>query len=164
MWHMINPEQKQSIGRPLGRIVSGVYVLTAKQDAQVGAMLASWVQQCGFEPPCVSIAIAKGRPITELIRASGRLALSIVSAEDKTLMKYYARLKPGEDPFAGVATQPAPNGVPVLSDALGYLDCELRTYHDFAGDHELFIAQVTDGEIFREGSAFAHQRGNGFHY
>ncbi len=156
--------QRHSIGNALGRIPSGVFILTAKHEAVTAAMLASWVQQAGFEPPAVSIAIAKGRPIAQLIRSSKRLALSIVPNEDKSLMKHYARLKPGDDLFAGVKHQSAPSGLPVLSDALGWLDCQLLGTHDFGGDHELFVAEIVDGAMLREGTAFAHQRGNGFHY
>lgn len=157
-------EQKLSIGKSLGRVVSGVYILTARYDLESSAMMASWVAQIGFDPPSVVVALAKGRPIARLIRESHRLALSIVPEGDKTLMKHYARLKAGDDPFAGMNTQPAPSGVPVLGDALGWLDCQLIAVHDDGGDHELFVAKVTAGELLREGTAFAHQRGNGFHY
>lgn len=157
-------EQKQSIGRALGRVVSGVYILTARYDLESSAMMASWVTQTGFDPPTVAVALAKGRPIAGLIRQSHRLALSIVPDGDKLLMKHYARLKSGDDPFAGITTRPAPSGVPVLADALGWLDCQLINTYDFGGDHELFVARVTVGEMLREGTAFAHQRGNGFHY
>jgi flavin reductase (DIM6/NTAB) family NADH-FMN oxidoreductase RutF len=127
-------------------------------------MLASWVQQAGFAPPSVSVAIARGRPIAPIIRASSKFALSIVSNEDKSLMKHYAKLKPGDDPFAGVTTRPAPSGVPILTDALAYLDCQLIQVCDFGTDHDLFIAAIAAGEMLREGTAFTHQRGNGFHY
>jgi flavin reductase (DIM6/NTAB) family NADH-FMN oxidoreductase RutF len=127
-------------------------------------MMASWVMQAGFEPPTLAIAIAKSRPIVQLIRESRKLALSIVPAEDKTLMKFYARYKGETDPFVGIATQPAPSGISILSDALGYLDCTLKQTVEIGTDHDLYIAEVVDGASFRDGTAFAHQRGNGFHY
>jgi 3-hydroxy-9,10-secoandrosta-1,3,5(10)-triene-9,17-dione monooxygenase reductase component len=157
-------QQKLSIGKALGRVPSGVFILTARHQNEQAAMMASWVQQVGFTPPAVSVAIAKGRPIAGIIRASNRMALSIIPTEDKTLMKHYARLKSSDDPFGGVANKQAPSGLPILTDALGWVDCHLIGIHDFGGDHELYIAEVIDGELFREGTAFAHQRGNGFHY
>ena len=36
--------------RELGRLPSGLYVLTAGRGAAATGMLASWVQQVGFEP------------------------------------------------------------------------------------------------------------------
>lgn len=156
--------QRQGIAKALGRVGSGVYILTASHAGNSDAIMASWVQQAGFSPPAVSVALAKGRPIGQSIRLDGRLALSIIPNDDKTLMKHFARIKSGDDPFAGVRTCPAPSGLPVLADALGYLDCRLLQTYDFGGDHELLLAQVIDGQLFREGAAFAHQRGNGFHY
>jgi 3-hydroxy-9,10-secoandrosta-1,3,5(10)-triene-9,17-dione monooxygenase reductase component len=163
--HTHSPDIVNRIGKPLGRIPSGVYILTASHAGASSAMLASWVQQAAFDPPAISVAVAKGRPIVELIRAGKRFAISVIPQDDKTLMKRYARgVKDGEDPFAGVATQKTASGIPVLSDALAWLEAEVIHSSDFGGDHELLIAKVTDGAILREGAAFAHQRGNGFHY
>lgn len=163
--HTHPPDIVNRIGKPLGRIPSGVFILTASHDGASGAMLASWVQQAAFDPPAVSVAVAKGRPILELIRASKRLAISVVPHDDKTLMKRYARgIKEGEDPFAGVATQKTSSGIPVLADALAWFEAEVIHACDFGGDHELLVAKVTDGAVLREGAAFTHQRGNGFHY
>jgi flavin reductase (DIM6/NTAB) family NADH-FMN oxidoreductase RutF len=145
-------------------VPSGVFILTSAHDGKADAMMASWAQQASFSPPAVSVAIAKGRPIAELIRASKKLALCVLPNDDKTLMKHYARLKSGDDAFAGVNHRPAPSGVPILTDSLAYLDCRLISTCDFGGDHELFIAEIIAGEQLREGVAFAHQRGNGFHY
>ena len=139
-------EQKLPIGKVLGRITSGVYVLSATHDGTSAAMLASWVMQAGFEPPCISIAIATGRPIIEMIRRSSLLAVSIVAEHDKTLMKRFARgFKEGEDPFAGIATSRSPAGVPILSDALGWIEAKLIHTCAYAADHEILIGQVTAG-------------------
>ena len=162
--HHTNPA-KLSIGKALGRLPSGVYVLTARHGDTTTAMLASWVQQAAFEPPAVSIAIAKGRDVAEMIRASRQFALSIIAKDDTTLMKKYARgLKDDEDPFAGVHARPGSLGLPVLTDALAYLECRLLHTCDFGWDHELFVGEVVTGQMLHDGYAFAHQRGNGFHY
>lgn len=162
--HHTDPS-RLSIGKALGRIPSGLFILTAKHNGSAAAMLASWVQQAAFEPPAVSIAIAKQRSISELIRGSGKLALSIVPGEDTSLMKHYARgVSDNVDAFAGVKTRELPSGLPILADSLAYLECRLLQSFEFAADHELFLAEVTAGELLRDGAAFAHQRGNGFHY
>src|SRR5207244_544122 len=96
-------ELRNTIGKALGRFPSGIYVLTARHNGRATAMLASWVQQGAFDPPAISVAIAKDRDIAKLIRESGRLAVSIIPENDTTLMKRYARgVKEGEDAFAGM--------------------------------------------------------------
>jgi len=161
----ISEQLKHTVGKALGRIPSGVFLLTASHDGQATVMMASWVQQAAFDPPAVSIAMAKGRPIAPLIQRSKKLALSVVPESDTSLMKRYARgVKEGEDPFAGVETLMTPGGVPVMKSALAWLEGRLIHTCDFGADHDLLIAEVVAGEILREGRAFAHQRGNGFHY
>ena len=98
------PEQiQQTIGRAMGRIPSGVFILTAGSAAEKTAMMASWVQQAGFEPAAVSVAIAKERPIGDLIRRDKRFVLNVIGEKDHHIMRKYARgLEPGVDPFEGV--------------------------------------------------------------
>ena len=161
----ISEQLKQTAGKALGRIPSGVFILTAGQGSDATAMMASWVQQAGFDPPAVSIAMAKGRPIADVIVASKMFALSIIPDGDSSLMKRYARgVKPGEDPFAGVETIQTPSGIPAMKSALAWLQCRLIQTCDFGGDHDLLIAEVVAGNILHPGTAFMHQRGSGFHY
>jgi 3-hydroxy-9,10-secoandrosta-1,3,5(10)-triene-9,17-dione monooxygenase reductase component len=161
----ISDELKHSIGKALGRVPSGVFILTARHEDETTAMMASWVQQASFHPPTVSIAIAKDRPIAQLICASGQCVLSVVPESDTSLMKRYARgIKPGEDPFGGVQTIETSIHIPALAAALAYLELRVIQTCDFGGDHELVIAEVTNGKVMRDGTSFTHVRGNGFHY
>jgi len=157
-----------AIGKALGRIPSGVFVLTAPAEPGArypSATLVSWVQQAAFSPPAVCMAVAKGRYAGEAIKRSGVFALSVVAAADTSLMKKYARgVAPDADPFAGVETAATAGGLPVLAAAVACLECRLLRVCDFDADHDLFVAEVTDGRLLCEGPAFSHQRGNGMHY
>ena len=161
----VSDEFKHSVGKAIGRIPSGVYILTAAHGGEATAMMASWVQQAAFDPPALSIAIAKGRAIGEMIAASGKVAISILPEGDTSLMKRYARgIKPGEVAFAGVEIQTSPAGIPVLASALAWLEGDVIQACDFGGDHDLLIVEITGGAILKPGQAFTHQRGSGFHY
>jgi 3-hydroxy-9,10-secoandrosta-1,3,5(10)-triene-9,17-dione monooxygenase reductase component len=158
-------ELKQTVGKALGRIPSGVFVITSAHGARRNAMLASWVQQCDFNPPAVSIAVAKDRAIVELFKTSKLAAISVLPADDTALMKRYARgVRGDEDPFEGVETATTPGGAIVMSRALAWLECRLLQTCSFGGDHELFIAQVTNAALLHPGDPFMHVRGSGFHY
>jgi flavin reductase (DIM6/NTAB) family NADH-FMN oxidoreductase RutF len=161
----ISEETKRTLGKPIGRIPSGVYILTAEHAGVATAMLASWVQQASFDPPAISIALAKERPIARLIRQSGKLALSVLAHGEHGLMKRYGRAVPeGVDPFEGVPTRQTPAGLAVMAESLAWLEARVVQWYDFGADHDLLIAEVTAGEILREGQPFMHVRGNGFHY
>ena len=166
MAHSAPSEQlKMTVGRALGRLPSGVYILTARQGSQSLAMMASWVQQAAFDPPAVSVAIAKDRPVREVLQKSGQFALAVVADGDSAIMRKYARgVPPGQDPFDGVETTQTRAGLPIPKSALAYLDCRVLKSFDFGGDHEVCVARVEHGELLREGEPFTHVRGNGFHY
>jgi flavin reductase (DIM6/NTAB) family NADH-FMN oxidoreductase RutF len=156
---------KRTAGKAIGRVPSGVFIVTARQGTAASAMMASWVQQAAFDPPAISVAVAKGRPIRDLIDASKVLAVSVIADGDTSLMKKYARgVKPGEDPFAGVETFPTPAGVPALKKAGAWMECRVLQTCDFGADHDLIVAEVTAGEILRPGASFTHLRGSGMHY
>jgi flavin reductase (DIM6/NTAB) family NADH-FMN oxidoreductase RutF len=163
--HSVPEELRATVGKALGRLPSGVYIMTARNDADVAAMMASWVQQAAFNPPAVSVAMQKDRPMRQIVRASGRFALAVVGEGDTSLMKKYARgIPPGQDPFEGVDLIRTPGGLPVPSAALAWLECEVISACEFGGDHELVVARVAAGALLRDGASFTHLRGNGFHY
>jgi flavin reductase (DIM6/NTAB) family NADH-FMN oxidoreductase RutF len=162
----VSEEFKHSVGKVIGRIPSGVFILSAAHGGETSAMMASWVQQAAFDPPAVSVAVAKERTIGRMVRASKKFALAIIPEADTTLMKRYARgVKAGEDPFAGVETLVTPAGIPAPTSSLAWLECDVIETCDFGGDHELFIGEVVAGAVLQHAkAAFTHQRGSGFHY
>ena len=165
---MTNPTPDNTdpaIGKAIGRIPSGVYILTTGSPGRWEVMMASWVQQAAFSPPSVSVAVHKDRPVRGAILSSRRLALAVLPQDDTSLMKKYARgVAPGQDPFEGVETLQTPGGIPIPAGALAWLECELTQAFEFGGDHEIHVARVTAAAVLREGKSFTHLRGNGFHY
>jgi flavin reductase (DIM6/NTAB) family NADH-FMN oxidoreductase RutF len=162
----VSDEMKLTVGKALGRIPSGVFILTTEHEGEPLAMMASWVQQVAFQPPSVSVAIAKERPAHAALNKPGRtFALSVVPEGDTSLMKKYARgVPPGASPFDGVQIARTSSGTIYLADALAFLDCRVTRSFDFEGDHDLFVAEVLAGQMLKEGPSFMHLRGNGFHY
>jgi flavin reductase (DIM6/NTAB) family NADH-FMN oxidoreductase RutF len=158
-------DAKHSIGKALGRVPSGVYILTVAHAGETSALLASWVQQAAFAPPALMIAMAKERPARRLIAAGGAIAISVLAKGDTNLMKKYARGIPeGEDPFAGIATGTTPGGAIYLADALAWLECRQLKACDFGGDHDIYVVEIVAGELLKDEPSFTHTRGNGFHY
>jgi len=156
---------KNTIGKALGRIPSGLYILTAGSGDQAGAMLVSWVQQAGFQPPLLTVAIAADRPLVPIIHRERHFVLSVVGEHDTALMKRYVRgTPPGPQALAGVNHRPSNRGIPILTDALAYLECRVTQVCDLEADHLLMVGQVIEGELLREGASFTHLRGNGFRY
>jgi flavin reductase (DIM6/NTAB) family NADH-FMN oxidoreductase RutF len=128
-------------------------------------MLASWVQQAGFEPPMVTVAVRRDRYIGDWIAESGRFAMSQIAAGHKGLLRHFARgFPPEDDAFAGLALHDVARGGPVLAEALAYLDLEVAGELSGA-DHRIVLAQVVGGDLLdRQCEPMLHVRHNGFHY
>ena len=154
-------KNKKQVGKALGKVASGLYVVTAKYDDKEDAVLASWVNQCSFEPPAVTIALATLRSARLLVEASEAFIVNVLPREDMALLKHFSR--PPEEIFKGVKTRKGFDGIRILSDSVSYLECEVA--HSIkAGDHVLYIGEIIGGKNLKGGDPYIHVRDNGFNY
>ncbi|NET55614.1 MAG: MBL fold metallo-hydrolase [Symploca sp. SIO2E6] len=154
------------LDKALGRISTGLYIITAQKSDLKSAMLASWVTQASFQPLGLTIAVAKDRAIESLMQVSDRFVLNILEEGNyQGLMKHFLkRFKPGADRFAGVKTQLAANGSPILTDALAYLECQVVSRME-CSDHWVVYATVDTGRISKSDAITAvHHRKVGNYY
>jgi flavorubredoxin/flavin reductase (DIM6/NTAB) family NADH-FMN oxidoreductase RutF len=154
------------LDKAMGRLSGGLYIITAQKGEVKGAMLASWVVQASFEPLGISIAVAKDRAIESLMQVGDRFVLNVLEEDNyQALMKHFLkRFKPGEDRFAGVNTQTASNGSPILADALAYLECEVLSRME-CSDHWVVYSKVNSGRVSKADALTAvHHRKVGNHY
>lgn len=151
--------------KALGRIPSGLYIITARHGEQTTGMLASWVQQCSFDPPHISIAIKQGRYLADWIKAGASFAVHLLGEEHKKLISHFGKgFEPGEPAFVGLDVEELSDAAPRLRQVLGRLDCALVTLVP-AGDHDLCIARVIDGDLFDlDAKPLIHTRKNGLKY
>ena len=152
--------------KALGRISSGLYIITAQKGDVSSAMLASWVSQASFQPLGFTVAVAKDRAIESLMQMGDTFVLNILEEGNyATLMKHFLkRFPPGGDRFAGIRTRPAQNGSPILGDALAYLECTVASRMEVS-DHWLVYCTVEDGKVSDpEGMTAVHHRKVGTYY
>jgi flavorubredoxin/flavin reductase (DIM6/NTAB) family NADH-FMN oxidoreductase RutF len=159
------------LDKALGRLSGGLYVVTARQQtadgARSSAMVASWVSQASFDPPGITVAVAKDRAIESLMQVGDRFVLNILREDNhqQLLRHFLKRFPPGADRFAGIATlEGAAAGGPVLGDALAFLGC--RVLQRLEGpDHWIIYAEVEQGNVSdTEATTAVHHRKVGNHY
>jgi flavorubredoxin/flavin reductase (DIM6/NTAB) family NADH-FMN oxidoreductase RutF len=160
------------LDRALGRLSGGLYVVTARQSdgeggTRSGAMVASWVSQASFEPPGITVAVAKDRAIEALLQVGDRFVLNILGEDNhqQLLRHFLKRFPPGADRFAGVSTlEGVAAGGPVLGDALAFLGCRVAQRLE-GPDHWIIYAEVEEGNVSdTEASTAVHHRKVGNHY
>lgn len=154
------------LDKAIGRLSGGLYIITATKGDAKSAMLASWVSQASFEPLGITIAVAKDRAIESLMQVGDPFVLNVLAQDNyQGLMKHFLkRFKPGDDRFAGVKTQIAKNGAPILTESLAYIECQVVSRMECA-DHWIVYSQVEDGRVANpEGLTAVHHRKIGNHY
>eukprot|EP00884_Botryococcus_braunii_P015500 jgi/Botrbrau1/2633/Bobra.145_1s0051.1 len=136
------------VAKAMARISSGLYVVTAAHTNARGAMVASWVAQASFEPLGFTIAVSKDRAIESLMQVGDKFVINCLGeGEFSPLMKHFLqRFPPGADRFEGVDWVPAESGSPILTDAIAYMECVVRSRLETA-DHFITYAEVLNGSV-----------------
>jgi len=149
----------------LGRVPSGIFILTIKSGQQETGMLASWVMQAGFEPPMVSVAVKQGRYVGQWMDEKCPFVLNMLAEGPSPYLKHFGRgFEPGQPAFEGLEIERTEGGVPILSDTFGHLECTPVTSAD-SGDHRIYLARVTDGRLnAADGKPYVHIRKSGANY
>jgi flavin reductase (DIM6/NTAB) family NADH-FMN oxidoreductase RutF len=148
----------------LGRIPSGLFILTARQgDAETG-MLASWVQQCSFEPPQLTAALGGGRDVLAWLVPGAAFTVNILEEDQTEMLVHFGKgFALAEPAFDGLEVERPDGAAPVLADALAYLDCRVVARYP-AGDHQLIVGRVVGGRILGDGKPAVHIRKSGLRY
>ena len=154
----------------LGRVVGPLCVLTTQKGEASGrlsgAMVASWVSQASFNPPGLTVAVAKDRAVEALLHCGDRFALNLLAEGRETgpMRQFLQPFPPGSDRFAGLELEQSPGGQPLLAEALGWLEATVRQRME-CGDHWLVYAEITAGSLLdASGSTAVHQRRSGANY
>jgi len=103
--------------KALGRISTGLYLITSQKADLSSAMIASWVTQASLNPLGVAIAVAKDRAMVSFLQPSDTFVLNVLAEDNyQKLMKHFLkRFSPGANRFEGIKTYTANNGSPILS-------------------------------------------------
>ena len=143
----------------LGKVPSGIYILTARHGHDNTGMLASWVMQSGFQPPMVTVAVNKSRYLAEWIQQGTCFALNVVAEDGKKLLGHFGRgFDVGVPAFEGLQCSEHETGVMLLEEGVvGHFVCEPKHYSE-SGDHLIAVAEVVDGRTISESSPMVHIR------
>lgn len=129
------------------RLTNGLYVVGVADADKRDAFTAAWITQVSFDPLLIALSVNPGHASFPLLTAAGAFAVSILGQGQLELARHFGTQSGRSvDKLANQRWQPATGGAPVLSDAIGYLECRVIARHT-AGDHELVLAQVVGGSV-----------------
>jgi flavin reductase (DIM6/NTAB) family NADH-FMN oxidoreductase RutF len=147
----------------LRKFTYGLYAITVRHGERRNAFTANWVTQVSFEPPMVALAVENDGESIHLIEASGQFAVNALAAGQRELAGSLGRKsKNVPQKLEGCATFDSPAGLPLLREALGWLECRVTAKLP-AGDHTVYVAEVTEAGQLRDEDGLTMKE-TGFRY
>ena len=136
---------------------TGVAVLTTRAaNGTPHGLTINAFCSLSLTPPLVLVAVDRDCSLLETFEKSGHFAINFLSSEQRNLSVRFSELPEGR--FSGVSWTPGAEGAPLISGAIGAVECRTTNIID-AGDHraligEVIAATVGEGEplvFFRSG-------------
>lgn len=161
----IDPSHDSEFARALGRIASGVFVVTTQSQSKRFGLLSTWIGQASFSPPMVTVAVNRERPILSVLLPGSEFTINVLAKGNQDIFKAFARPQvEDEDRFKGLhILDDAPGGA-IFNDVVSAIQCSVRTTLD-AGDHVIVIAAVTGGRtVDIDAEPMVHLRSSGLRY
>jgi flavin reductase (DIM6/NTAB) family NADH-FMN oxidoreductase RutF len=137
-----------------------LWLVTAQAGPRRGGLIATFVSQASIIPnmPRMLLGVAKTHHTWELIEASAAFALHLIGEEQIDLVWRFglASARDG-DKLAGLACETGVTGSPLLTGALGFLECRVETKLDI-GDRTLYAAEVVQCQARQAGRPLTQKR------
>lgn len=135
------------------KLTYGLFVLTSSHDGKDSGCIINTAGQVTAEPNRISIAVNKGNFTHDLVKASGKFNISILSedASFDTFKHFGFQSGRDVDKFDGYSDcKRSENGLYYVTDGTnGYISAIVEQSIDL-GSHTLFIASVDDMEMLSD--------------
>src|SRR5205085_404719 len=107
----------------LGRFATGVTFITAAPDGKPAGLIVNAFTSVSLEPPLVAFCPSRSSLTWSRMRRTGYFAVNVLGQEHE---QFVAHASPaGADRFADLDWKPGHAGLPLLTDALATLECEI---------------------------------------
>ena len=140
------------------KIGYGLYVLTANEIGKQKGCIVNTLQQVTNTPNRVAVTVNKNNFTHDMIMNTGKFNVSILSEKASFDIFRHFGFQSGRDvnKFDGYPAEISSNGIPYITNgANSYLSGEVISHSDL-GTHTMFIADVTDGEVFSDDNSVTY--------
>lgn len=134
-----SPLSRDELWQTLGRLASGVSIVTVAHGGERHGMTASALTAVSHEPPLLAVAVKGDRKMHELLSSPevSRFGVNVLSSAQQHLSEHFAgKAHPG-------LTLPwfEHEGLPLLGGTISQIVCR-KVQGIPLGDHTLFVGQI----------------------
>lgn len=154
---MIDPKHFRDV---LGSYPTGVCVVTSRaEDGRRWGLAVGSFTSISLAPPLVGFLPDKRSRSWAQMADTGRFCVNVLgSAQLEDCRRFASR---HDDKFDGISHGTSPAGLPLLDDALAWIDCDIERVVEI-GDHLLVVGAVRAMERRQDGAPLIFCRG-GYH-
>jgi len=135
----------------LRKIPHGLFICGVKDGEDVNGFTISWLMQASFKPPLVVNCVKQDSRSHEMIKKSGVFAISFLEAAQKNVaQKFFQPQRRIGNKFDDVEFYLGETGCPIISDSLGYIECQVVGAVE-KGGHTVYVGEVIASRVHREG-------------
>jgi flavin reductase (DIM6/NTAB) family NADH-FMN oxidoreductase RutF len=124
-----------------GLFVTGVTVITSGTGSDTGGTTVNSFTSVSLDPPLVLFCLHKDSRLRDLLNESGAFVVNFLAGQQKRLAWAFAGKSTAK--LHGVAHYRSAGGVPILSESLAFLACDLVDEFE-GGDHTIFVGEVRE--------------------
>lgn len=144
----------------------GLYLAGSRHaDGHTAVSLVSWFTQTSFDPPLVVLGMHKEGEAYKGVKETGVLAVSLLGAAQKDLVKPFFKHVAVADGKAGplAVRMGAATGCPLLTDLPASLELRHRQTLEL-GDHATVVFEVVEAHVHHADLAALDHKAAGLHY
>ena len=143
----------------MGNFATGVTILTAGLGEDVHGMTANALCSVSLKPLLVLVCVNKETRTHSVLSKSGVFALNVLTEDQEHLSRLYAdNTADNEHRPAGLSFRCGVTGAHIMADCVAYVDCRVVATYP-GGDHTIFVGEVEDTGLLREGQPLIFFRG-----
>ncbi|MCY3648175.1 MAG: flavin reductase [Acidimicrobiaceae bacterium] len=137
----------QLVNRLTWKIPNALALIGSRSGSERNGMTASWITQLSMEPVLIGVGVDNTAVTHRLISEGGSFTVNLWNAEDtRVFVKFSKPATYADGTLNGRAVKEATTGAPVFTEAIAWMDCEVRHAIDL-GTHTLFVGELVDGDI-----------------
>ncbi len=134
------------------KLTYGLFMLSTKTDDVANGCIIDTCMQVASNPIRIAVSVLNNNYTCELIKESGKLAISILDKECsyETIKHFGLQSGRNVDKFDGIPAPTDCNGIPYIGwHTCSVISGDVTEAHNL-GTHTLFIAEVVDAKVLND--------------
>lgn len=158
----MDPEARKTTLRALE---TGIYLVGCTDGSTQNVFMGSWLTQCSFEPPMVTLGLKRDTQHHAFIKEQRKFVVNLLDKDQTDLAKKFFKHQNDEDgKIAGEAFRAAAKtGAPVLESAAAWFEVQVEDWVE-GGDHDVVVGKVVDAGVNRGGFTPMTETSTGWNY